>query len=174
MLKLQSLSCSAEIAKSFLQRSSGKTHSLGVSFGVPQRKVRGHPRVLQVFKAAHPSSAHLVGSVVASAVWERRSHSTNSNWHDVVRCPWVQSSDAGLKVLSARVMPITGVQFRQVLKKGQRKGGIRICLSNYARQPLASTLSALAVAATSHCHPVHHANVVTLCLHPPCLNLPDQ
>ena len=34
---------------------------------------------------------------------------------------------------------------------------------------LASTLSALAVAATSYCHPGHPANVVTPCLLSPCL-----
>ena len=45
---------------------------------------------------------------------------------------------------------------------------------NCARQPLASTLSAPRVAATSYCHPGHHANVVTPCLLTPCLNLPKQ
>ena len=40
---------------------------------------------------------------------------------------------------------------------------------NCARQSLASTLSVLAVAATSCCHPGRHANVVTLCLLTPLL-----
>ena len=41
---------------------------------------------------------------------------------------------------------------------------------NCARQSLASTVSALAVAGTSCCHPSSHANAVTSCLLTPCLN----
>ena len=37
-----------------------------------------------------------------------------------------------------------------------------------------SMLSALAVAATSLCHPGRHTNVGTPCLLTPCLNLPDK
>ena len=43
---------------------------------------------------------------------------------------------------------------------------------NCARQSLASKLSAPRVAATSHCDPGRHANVVTPCLLTPCLNMP--
>ena len=42
------------------------------------------------------------------------------------------------------------------------------------RQSLASTVSALAVAATSYYHPSCHANVVTPCLLTHCLNLPNS
>ena len=42
---------------------------------------------------------------------------------------------------------------------------------NFARQSLASTLSAPRVAATSYCDPGRHANVITPCLLTPCLNV---
>ena len=47
-------------------------------------------------------------------------------------------------------------------------------LPSCARQSLASTLSALAVAAALYCHPRRHTNVVTPSLLNPCLNLPKR
>ena len=44
---------------------------------------------------------------------------------------------------------------------------------NCARQSLASTLSAPRVAATSHCDPGRHANVITPRLLTPCLSVPN-